>query len=63
MSLNLIIILYYILGSPVEVFVDLHVESFGNIEEASMVRVSFTSVKQALQGLRFLDENCLGVLG
>lgn len=44
MSLNLIIILYYILGSAVEVFVDLHVESFGNIEEASMVRVSFTSV-------------------
>ena len=51
MSLNLIIILYYILGSPVEVFVGLHVESFGNIEEASMVRVSFTSVKHTLQGL------------
>lgn len=63
MSLNLSIISYYILGSPVEVFVDLHVESFGNIEEASMVRVSFTSVKQALQGPLFLDENCLGVLG
>ena len=36
--------IYYTLGSPVEVVVDLHVESFGNIEEANMVRVSFISV-------------------
>ncbi|CAH3180787.1 unnamed protein product [Porites lobata] len=46
MSLNLIIILYYILGSPVDVFVDLHVESFGNIEEASMEFKVYSYFKQ-----------------